>query len=341
MNVRRLGVSVLLLVALATGLYGWARVWYRSPLAALTAPRTFVVTPGEGLAAVANRLAAEGIVDRPRLLAAFGRGTRQATRLRAGEYRLEPGTTPEGLLRQFVQGRVLLHPSTIVEGWTFAQALAEVQAKPFVTRTIAGAPDVGLMARLGSPGVHPEGQLFPDTYLVARGTADLEVLRLAHARLRDELAADWAARRADLPLTDAYEALILASIVEKESGVAEERPRIAGLFVNRLRRGMRLQTDPTVIYGIGAAYDGDLRRRDLALDTPYNTYTRAGLPPTPIALPSRGALLAATQPAATDELYFVASGAGDGRHVFSRTLTEHSAAVARYLARLRPANQTA
>jgi UPF0755 protein len=337
--VRKLVVVVLVLGLLAAAVVGWAWSWYRTPLAGLDAPRTFVVAPGEGLAKVAQRLASEGIVDEPRLLSAFGRYTGRAARLRAGEYELEPGTTPEGLLEQFVQGRVLLHPITIVEGWTFAQALAEVHSQPFVTKTIDGPADETLMAKLGSPRVHPEGQLYPDTYLVARGTRDVDVLKLAHARLQDELAKAWAARAKDLPLASAYEALILASIVEKETGAPEERPRIAGLFVNRLRQGMRLQTDPTVIYGIGAAYDGNIRRRDLTTDTPYNTYTRAGLPPTPIALPGRAALEAATRPAATDELYFVASGVGDGRHVFSRTLEEHNAAVARYLARLRNASR--
>lgn len=336
---RKLFVLVLFLGVLAAAAAAYAWSWYRTPLAGIEAPTAFVVAPGEGLAVVAQRLAAEGIVDRPRLLAAFGRYTGKAARIRAGEYRLEPGTTPEGLLDQLVLGKVVLHAVTFVEGWTFAQALAELHAQPFVTKSIEGPPDARLMRQLGSPGVHPEGQLFPDTYLVARGTTDLDVLKLAHARLKDELGKAWEARAQDLPLRSAYEALILASIVEKETGATDERARIAGVFVNRLRKGMRLQTDPTVIYGIGAAYDGNIRRRDLVTDTPYNTYTRAGLPPTPIALPGRGALQAATRPAETDELYFVATGLGDGRHVFSRTLEEHNAAVARFLARLRNANR--
>lgn len=336
---RKLVVLVIVLGLLGAAVLGYPWSWYRAPLAGLDAPTTFVVAPGEGLSVVAQRLATAGILDQPRLLSAFGRYTNKAARVRAGEYRLEPGTTPEALLEQFVQGRVVLHAVTFVEGWTFAQALAALQAQPFVERTLDGPADAALMAKLGSPGVHPEGQLFPDTYLVARGTTDLDVLRLAHGRLREELARAWAARAQGLPLASAYEALILASIVEKETGAPEERPRIAGVFVNRLRQGMRLQTDPTVIYGIGSAYDGNIRRRDLTTDTPYNTYTRAGLPPTPIALSGRAALEAATQPATTDALYFVATGAGDGRHVFSRTLEEHNAAVARYLARLRNANR--
>lgn len=336
---RKLVLLVVMLGLLAAGAFGYAWSWYRAPLAGLDAPTAFVVEPGEGLAVVAQRLAEAGIVDQPRLLSAFGRYTNKASRVRAGEYQLEPGTTPEGLLDQLVQGRVVLHPVTFVEGWTFAQALAALHAQPVVTKTVSSPPDAALMAKLGSPGLHPEGQLYPDTYLVARGTTDLDVLKLAHRRLQEELAKAWDARAPGLPLANAYEALILASIVEKETGAPEERARIAGLFVNRLRKGMRLQTDPTVIYGIGSAYDGNIRRRDLTTDTPYNTYTRAGLPPTPIALPSRAALEAATRPAATDDLYFVATGAGDGRHTFSRTLEEHNAAVARYLARLRNANR--
>ena len=308
--------------------------WYRAPLAASVGD-VVDIAPGQTLAAIAEGLAARGVLDHPRVWTLFARYSGQAARVRAGEYALRPGTTPEGLLDLLVSGRVVLHPVTLIEGWTFAEALAAVQANPVVRTTLKDAPDARLMELLGSAGVAPEGQLFPDTYLVARGAADLEVLKIAHARLEERLAAVWSQRRADLPLKSAYEALILASIVEKETGAPDERPRIAGVFVNRLRQGMRLQTDPTVIYGLGAAYDGSIHRRDLATDTPYNTYTRDGLPPTPIALPSAESLQAAVQPLATDELYFVATGRGDGRHLFSRTLAQHDAAVARYLAQLR------
>jgi UPF0755 protein len=312
-----------------------ARAWYRAPIAALTAPTTVEVAAGQTLSSVAEQLRTRGLIDRPRTWSAFARLEGKATRLRAGEYAVEPGATPASLLDLLVSGRVVLHPMTIVDGWTFAQALAAVRATPAVRHVLDGATPAEIMARLGRPGVHPEGQLFPDTYLVARGTTDLEVLAQAHGRLEKELASAWAERAEGLPLADAYQALILASIVEKETGAPEERPRIAGVFVNRLRLGMRLQTDPTVIYGLGEQYDGNIRKRDLLTDTPYNTYTRGGLPPTPISLPGRAALRAATRPDATDALYFVASGLGDGRHVFSASYAEHDRAVHQYLVRLR------
>jgi len=334
--------AVGVLVGLALGLAALALVgerlaerWYHAPLAGVTAPLSFEVAPGVPLASVARTLGERHVLDYPRLWTLLARRDGLAARIQAGEYALTPGVTPAGLLSELVEGRVVLHPVTLLEGWTFATARAAIEANPAVATTLAGVADAAVMTRLGSAGVAPEGQLFPDTYLVPRGATDLEVMKLAHARLKDRLATAWLRRRPDLPLATAYEALTLASIIEKETGASEERPRIGAVFVNRLRRGMRLQTDPTVIYGLGAAYDGSIHRRDLATDTPYNTYTRDGLPPTPIALPSAAALEAAVQPLESAELYFVASGRGDGRHEFSRTLAEHNAAVARYLAHLR------
>jgi UPF0755 protein len=333
---RKLIYALLLLTLLLAGAGALAVLsWYRAPLPASAGPAVVEVKPGEGLATLARRLAAEGRLDRPRLWVLLGRLEGKASRIRAGEYAVPPGTTPAGLLDLLVEGRVILHPITLVEGWTFVQALETIRANPVIRRTFVGPPDATLMARLGAPDVHFEGQLFPDTYLVPRGTTDLEVLELAHRRLQRELAAAWEKRAPNLPIETPYEALILASIIEKETGAPDERPRIAGVFVNRLQRGMRLETDPTVIYGLGGAYDGNIRRRDLRSDTPYNTYTRDGLPPTPIALASGAAIEAAVRPLETDELFFVATGSGDGRHVFSRTYAEHSAAVQRYLARLR------
>lgn len=195
------------------------------------------------------------------------------------------------------------------------------------------------MAALGAPGVHPEGQFFPDTYWFPRGTSDLEILRIARERMQRELQAAWDARDPDLPLATPYEALILASIIEKETALEAERPIVAGVFVERLRRGMRLQTDPTVIYGMLDRYDGNIRKADLLRDTPYNTYTRAGLPPTPIAMPGLGSLRAATRPQVTGALFFVATGEPDGSHYFSKTLAEHEAAVQRYLRKLRERRQ--
>jgi UPF0755 protein len=331
-----LGALALLIAALAA-LNGYADRWYRTPLAAVTEPVSFEVAPGQPLAAVAHALETRGVLDHAWLWTAIARRDGKATRIRAGEYAITPGLSPQGLLDAMVEGRVVLHPVTLIEGWTFAMALTAIQSSPFITSTVPAAPNAALMAKLGSPGVPFEGQLFPDTYLVPRGTTDLELLKQAHARLKERLDAAWATHLPDLPLADDYQALILASIVEKETGAPEERPRIAAVFVNRLRHGMRLQTDPTVIYGLGAAYDGSIHRRDLTTDTPYNTYTRDGLPPTPIALPSAAALAAAVRPLETQDLYFVATGRGDGRHVFSRTLEQHNAAVGQYLARLRGA----
>jgi UPF0755 protein len=332
---RMLAAALLVLAAIAGVGVATAFQWYREPIAALAEPTAVEVAPGEGLAAVAQKLAADGVIDRPRLWTLFGRYEGKSTRLRAGEYALEPGLSPAGVLDLLVSDRVVLHSITIVEGWTYAQALAAVRAAPILRRTLDDATPEQVMAKLGSRGVHPEGQLFPDTYLVARGTSDLDLLRLAHERLQKELADAWTQRLDGLPLDGPYDALILASIVEKETGAPDERPRIAGVFVNRLRLGMRLQTDPTVIYGLGERYDGDIRSRDLKTDTPYNTYTRAGLPPTPIALVGREALRAATRPLTTDDLFFVATGLGDGRHVFSKTYAEHARAVERMLARQR------
>jgi UPF0755 protein len=332
-----IAVAVLLVVvALALGgAYLAAERWYRAPLAGLTAPAIIEIAPGEPLGRVAERLAERrGLLEHPRLFAWLARRDGKAARVQAGEYLLAPGTSPAGLLDQWVEGRVLLHPVTLVEGWTTAAVLESLHANPLLKRAVASA-DPALMERLGAPGVAAEGEFFPDTYLVPKGATDLEILRLAHARLEDRLASAWLRHRADLPLATPYQALILASIIEKETGDPEERPHIAAVFVNRLRRGMRLQTDPTVIYGLGAAYDGRLHHRDLATDTPYNTYTRDGLPPTPIALAGAAALEAAVAPADSDDLYFVATGRGDGRHEFSRTLEAHNAAVARYLERLR------
>jgi UPF0755 protein len=329
-------VLVATLVALAALYVGAAR-WYRAPVKGLGAATIVEIAPGEPLGRVAEELAARGLLEHPRLLAWLAQREGKAARVQAGEYAIAPGTSPAALLDQFVEGRVLLHPVTLVEGWTVATALEALHANPVLRRAVPGAADAALMARLGSPGVLPEGEFYPDTYLVPKGATDFEILRLAHARLKERLATAWLRRRPDLPLAGPYEALILASIIEKETGDPEERPHIAAVFVNRLRRGMRLQTDPTVIYGLGVAYDGSIHRRDLVTDTPYNTYTRDGLPPTPIALASGAALDAAVQPADSDDLYFVATGRGDGRHEFSRTLEAHNAAVARYLERLRGA----
>jgi len=269
-----------------------------------------------------------GLVVSPLAARVYAHALGLSRSLKAGEYRVEPQTTWDELLRTIVAGRGVHHAFLIVEGWTFSQARAALRQARGVQQTLDGASDQEVMARLGQPGVHPEGRLLPDTYHYQSGTSDLELLRLAHDSLNTVLAKEWEGRDPAIPLTSPEQALVLASIVEKETARTEERELIAGVFTNRLRRGMRLQTDPTVIYGLGAGFDGNLRSRDLQADGPYNTYTRAGLPPTPIALAGRAALHAAVHPAQTTALFFVSRG--DGTHQFSDTLEAHNDAVVRY-----------
>jgi UPF0755 protein len=256
-------------------------------------------------------------------------------RMRVGSYDIPAGASVREALRKIAAGEVVLESLTIVEGWTFAQMRRAVEAHAAVRVTLRDRSTEELMASLDRAGVHPEGRFFPDTYRFAAGTTDLDLYRLAQQQLERELAAAWGARAADLPVGTPEELLVLASIVEKETGQPAERARIAGVFVSRLRSGMRIQSDPTVIYGLGDSYDGDIRTRDLRTDTPYNTYTRNGLPPTPIALVGRDALVASAQPNVTGDLFFVATGDGDGGHVFTRTYAEHQAAVKRMLERQR------
>ena len=337
---RVLAVPLLALLLLPVGqhlLHRYDAAQLELPIAGLETPRSFMVASGASLRGVAAALAREGLLDAPSSWVREARRQQLAGRIRAGEYRIRPGSTPRQLLEMMVEGRVLLHAVTVPEGWTFRQALAAVQAHPAVTVTMHEASRESIGAGVGFAPQDPEGQFFPDTYRFARGATDLEIMRLAYARMQAELAAAWQDRDQDLPLAGPYEALVLASLIEKETGAAEERPLIGGVFVNRLRRGMRLQTDPTVIYGMGEAFDGNLRRADLLRDTPYNTYTRGGLPPTPIALPGRDALRAAVRPARTDALYFVATGLGDGRHRFATSLSQHNDNVARYIAAVRGA----
>jgi UPF0755 protein len=293
------------------------------------------IVPGSSVRQVASTLAREGVIKYPRVFEIAVRLDGNATRIQAGEYLLQPRISPRQVLARLLEGRVLLHAITLVEGWTYQEMLGRLAGTEVLENDISDQSDASVMAELGLAGSHPEGRFFPDTYHVARGTHTSALLKLAKQRMDQELETAWSARAPDIPLKDAYEALILASIVEKETALASERPAIAGVFTRRLSKRMRLQTDPTVIYGLGPAFDGNLRRADLERDGPYNTYTRLGLPPTPICLPGREALQAATQPAAGTALYFVATGEDDGGHYFSSTLEEHNQAVARYLAKLR------
>jgi UPF0755 protein len=287
------------------------------------------VPRGAPLAAISAEIAARGFYAHPRWLTIYGRINGDARRVRAGEYRIDPATTPASLLAKLVAGDVFLHQLTVVEGWRFAEFLAALRAHPAIVAGTMGGAEI--MAQLGSPDVHPEGQFYPDTYRFSKGTPELEVLRAAHEALQARLDEAWQKRSAETKLQTPYDALILASIIEKETALASERRLISGVFHQRLSKGMRLQTDPTVIYGIGESFDGNLRSRDLTTDTPYNTYTRSGLPPTPIALPGGPSLEAAVAPEITDALYFVATGRADGSHYFSATLEEHDRAVRDYL----------
>jgi UPF0755 protein len=325
--------ALALLAAFAAGLAALAWRELNAPLTIAAEGEWLRVPSGTPFHRVAAELAARGLFDKPWLLAQYARMTGEATRIHAGEYQLPPGTTSVTLLAKLVGGDVYLHQITIVEGSRFAEVLAALRTHPAIAATELDGN--AIMSALGAPGVHPEGQFFPDTYRFPYGTADVEVLRVAHDALAAQLQNAWRDRSPDLRLATEYEALILASIIEKETALATERKLIAGVFHERLRRNMRLQTDPTVIYGVGEAFDGNLRRQDLERDTPYNTYTRAGLPPTPIALPGAGSIEAAVAPEVTGALYFVATGRGDGSHYFSATLEEHERAVRDYLRQLR------
>jgi UPF0755 protein len=300
----------------------------------LTAPMRFKVNPGTSFSRVAAELAAQGVIANPRAWVVYARLHGLASAVKAGEYEIQVATTPRELLTKMVNGQVLLHSFTIIDGWRVQDMLGALRHNPDVISTLPDkAPN--LMERLGFPGIDPEGQFLPETYRFVAGTTDIELLRQAHAALTKELDAAWTDRDPDLPLGDSRELLIMASIVEKESGLPQELGLIAGLYLHRLSIGMRLQADPTVIYGLGDRYDGDIHTVDLRTDGPYNTYTRVGLPPTPIALAGAAAIRAAARPEKTDAIYFVASPKGDGSHVFSSTLEKHNAAVASYVAHQR------
>jgi UPF0755 protein len=304
-----------------------------------TAAVKLKVAAGQSTRAVLTRLAALGAVAHPREVELYLRLHHRIPRIEIGTYEVPAQASPADIILMFDQGRVVLDQLTVVEGATFADFRRELDAQPDVAHTLRGKSETQVMSALGHAGETPEGRFFPDTYRFAPGTSDLTILAMAYERMAAVLAKVWEQRSPDLPFDTPYQALILASIVEKETGVADERARVAGVFVNRLRHGMRLQSDPTVIYGLGNQYDGTIHTQDLTTDTPYNSYTRSGLPPTPISLPGLESLLAVVQPDETDELYFVATG--QGGHHFSKTLAEHDAELRVYLARLREEEQAA
>lgn len=326
----RLLTFVLLLFALALGAAAW---WLHTPIGLNLRPGSPVldleIEPGTRAVQVAEAVAASGADINVTLLQIWFRVSGQARQIKAGSYEITQGATPRSLLRMVVRGDQALKNITLVEGWTFIQVRAALQkAELLEPESIGLSPEI-IMERLGMPGIHPEGRFFPETYSYAKGSSDLAVLKRAAKAMDKRLDAAWALRPADTPLKSRVDALILASIIEKETGKPSDQAQISGVFTNRLRINMRLQTDPSVIYGLGSAFDGNLRKRDLLADTPYNTYTRAGLPPTPIAMPGKAALLAAVQPAPTNAFYFVSRGNGTSQ--FSTNLDDHNRAVNKYI----------
>jgi UPF0755 protein len=318
-------IGVLVTVAVLLGQYQDFR---KTSLNIPESGLVYEIAAGTSLKQLAYDLQRRGITGHPRYLVWLGRELDLAHRLQAGEYEITTGMTPENLLRKLAGGEVIQHAITLIEGQTFKEMLALISANDDLVHTLDGVGTGELMTRLGHEGEHPEGRFLPDTYHFPQGTTDLAFLTRAYNAMEHYLAEAWTAREEGLPLDTPYEALTLASIVEKETGVAGERPVIAGVFIRRLRKGMRLQTDPTVIYGLGERFDGNLRASDLRRDTPYNTYTRGGLPPTPIAMPGAASIHAVLHPDKGDALFFVADGSGG--HYFSRTLKEHELAVKKF-----------
>ncbi len=324
-------LRLLLLVAVAVvAVAGAFFAWAVSPLQLRASPLDFSLRAGSTARSAAEQIAAQGVGLSPPWFSWLARLTGEATQIKAGSYQIEQGITPWELLGKLARGQQSLLALSIPEGWTFAQFLAAANDAPELKHDAAGLDPGELMRRIGAPAdLDPEGEFFPDTYLYGRGSSELDLLRRAYRRMQRELAQAWARRAPGLPLRSPRQALTLASMIEKETGRAQDRARIAGVFINRLRAGMPLQSDPTVIYALGHAYDGRLTRQDLRVASPYNTYLHAGLPPGPIALPGAAALHAALHPADGHALYFVARG--DGSSVFSDTLAEHDAAVSRYI----------
>ena len=319
-------LGLLFIAALVGG--GWIAHYMLTPVPLPVTPFEFNVKSGTTMKGVAHQLAQARLIQQPGIFTFAARLSGKGSALKAGNYALESALTPWALLQKLTKGDVSQSEIKFIEGWNFKQLRHALDNAPGLQHDTAGLSDAEVMAKLGWPDQAPEGRFFPDTYFFNSGMSDLTILTRAHKLMQAQLETAWRARAPDLPYTSMDEALTMASIVEKETGRANERPLIAGVFINRLRMGMLLQTDPTVIYGLGDKYDGNLHKRDLLADTPYNTYTRAGLPPTPIAMPGLEAIRAALHPAQTQALYFVARG--DGTHQFSNSLAQHNQAVNRY-----------
>lgn len=324
-SLKMLAFALLMLGIGSAAAFWW---WLERPATMASSPVDLSVDPGMSARAVATAVNAAGADLHPGLLYAWFRLSGESRNIKAGSYELEQGLTPRALLQTLTQGNTKLASITFIEGWTFAQMRQALAKTPSLKPDSAELSTEALMAQLGRSGEHPEGRFFPDTYSYAKGSSDLALLRRSLRAMDKKLSAAWEQRSANSPLQNPGQVLILASIVEKETGRAAERPMISSVFINRLRRGMLLQTDPTVIYGMGERFDGNLRKADLLADTPWNTYTRAGLPPTPIAMPGSASLMAAVRPAESGALYFVARG--DGSSAFSATLEEHNRAVNKY-----------
>ncbi|MBT9494247.1 MAG: endolytic transglycosylase MltG [Paucibacter sp.] len=319
-------LAALLLLAAATAAAGWW--WLQAPLNLASPSVELSIEAGSSPREVAQAWVNAGVQTDQRLLYEWFRWSGQARQIRAGSYEVHQGVTPRELLAKMVRGDEVLEQLRLIEGWTFAQVRAALAKAPALKQSTAAMTEAQLMAALGAPAQAAEGRFFPDTYAYSRGVSDLTVLKRAHKAMQERLDSAWAGRSEGLPLKSADEALVLASIVEKETGAAADRGLVAAVFINRLAMGMPLQTDPTVIYGLGPAFDGNLRKRDLQTDTPFNTYTRGGLPPTPIAMPGNASLLATLHPARSRALYFVARG--DGSSEFSDDLAAHNRAVNKF-----------
>ena len=321
--------NLILLAVLGFLAAGAAFVWMISSPIALKAPAVdFHIPPGSGLRAVAKQIADAGADLNPWMFIVLGKAMRVEASIKAGSYEIGSGVTPLQLVGKLTRGDVTQTDIVFVEGWTFRQMRDRLDAHPDIRHDSKGLTEAEILRRIGASEPRAEGLLFPDTYLFSKRSSDIDVMARAYRAMQRHLTREWATRATGLPYRDPYQALIMASIIEKETGRDQDRPLVAAVFVNRLRQGMLLQTDPTVIYGIGEAFDGNLRKRDLLADTPYNTYTRAGLPPTPIAMSGLASLQAALHPADSQAVYFVARG--DGSSQFSRTLDEHNQAVNRY-----------
>ena len=337
---KRLVRRLVLLAGLAV--FAGGGLFYRylhQPIESKLLPIVLVVPQGASFTRLANDWHELGVIDRPLWWKFYARITGQANQIQAGEYRLDPGNTPLSLLRRLVAGDVVQYQLTLVEGWTFQRIRDYLAQQPRLIQQTLELDDPMVMAALGRRGEYPEGRFFPDSYRYTASMSDLDVLRQALEKMDQVLAQEWTQRDVGLPYESPYQALVMASIIERETALPDERAEIAGVFVRRLQQGMRLQTDPTVIYGMGAAYQGNISRKDLKADTVYNTYTRHGLPPTPIAMPGLEAIRAALHPAVGSSLYFVARG--DGSHVFSDTLAQHQQAVQKYQINQRASGESA